>query len=264
LVRADVVAARAAALTQAKSRAVAAAGTGSTDPVWRPAKGLTWQWQLSGTIDTTIGAQVFDIDGQVNDATVVTALHGRGARAICYIDAGGWEDYRPDAAAFPASVLGSVVDGWPHERWLDVRQLGILGPLMAARMDACSSKGFDGVEADLVDGYAASTGFPLTSDDQLAYNRLLASLAHARGLSIGLKNDLDQVVVLEPNFDFAVNEQCFEYSECSMLEPFLNAGKAVFHAEYNRTTAQFCPTSTALGLSSILKTVDLTAWRQTC
>ena len=262
VVRADVASARLAATALARRRAVAAADSGRT--VWHPARGLTWQWQLSGAIDTTVAAQVFDIDAQTNAASVVAALHARGARVICYIDAGGWEDYRPDALAFPASLLGGVVDGWPHERWLDIRQLAVLGRIMAARMDVCRSKGFDGVEADLVDGYTAATGFPLTAADQLAYDRMLASLAHARGLAIGLKNDLDQVVALEPSFDFAVNEQCFEYSECSLLAPFLDAGKAVFHAEYNRTTAQFCPTSKALGLSSILKTVDLTAWRQTC
>jgi hypothetical protein len=257
--------ARATAQKAARFAAAAAAGgAASGRTVWRPAKGATWQWQLSGTIDTTVNAAVFDIDGQVSSASTVSALHAKGAHAICYIDAGGWENYRPDASRFPSSVLGNVVDGWPNERWLDIRATSVLGPLMASRMDVCRAKGFDGVEADLVDGYVASTGFPLTAAQQLTYNRMLADLAHARGLSIGLKNDLDQVLALQPSFDFAVNEQCYEYSECSALVPFLSAGKAVFHAEYNRTTAQFCPTSKALGLSSIRKTLDLTAWRETC
>ena len=81
-------------------------------------------------------------------------------------------------------------------------------------MDLCRQRGFDGVEADNVDGYSNATGFPLTAADQLAYNRFLARAAHARGLSIGLKNDLAQVAELEPDFDFAVNEECFAFSEC--------------------------------------------------
>ena len=34
---------------------------------------------------------------------------------------------------------------------------------MAARFDECREKGFDAVEADLVDGYARDSGFPLTA-----------------------------------------------------------------------------------------------------
>ena len=36
-------------------------------------------------------------------------------------------------------------------------------------------------EPDNVDGFANGSGFPLTSSDQLAYNRFLATEAHARG-----------------------------------------------------------------------------------
>jgi hypothetical protein len=93
---------------------------------------------------------------------------------------------------------------------------------------------------------------------------MLASVAHARGLSVGLKNDTDQVKALEPYFDFAVNEQCMEYDECGSYRPFLRAGKAVFHAEYDVTTAEFCRSSRSLGLSSIRKRLNLGVWRQTC
>jgi hypothetical protein len=70
--------------------------------------------------------------------------------------------------------------------------------------------------------------------------------------------------VLQKHFDFAVNEQCAEYRECDLLRPFLKANKPVFHAEYELTTDEFCPTSRRLGLSSLLKRWDLDAWRQTC
>jgi hypothetical protein len=206
---------------------------------------------------------LYDVDAVTPNTTGTAAVHARGAKAICYVSAGTWEDWRPDAGQFPASVKGSK-NGWPGERWLDIRQVAALRPIMAARMDVCRRKGFDGVEADNVDGYTNDTGFPLTATQQRTYNLMLASVAHARGLAIGLKNDIDQVATLEPHFDFAVNEQCAQYSECGAYRPFLRAGKAVLHAEYGLTTARFCPTSRRLGLSSIRKRLALGVWRQTC
>ena len=231
---------------------------------WRPRPGTTWQWQLSGTLDLGVDAQVYDVDLFTTSAAQVAALHRAGRRVVCYLDAGSWEPGRPDSARFPAAVRGKVMDGWPDERWLDVRRLDLLEPVLAARLDLCRSKGFDGVEPDNVDGYANDTGFPLTAADQLRFNRRLAALAHARGLAVGLKNDLDQVPQLVGAFDFAVNEECAQYGECDVLRPFVAAGKAVFHAEYELTTDRFCPTSRRLRLSSVRKRLDLDAWRQTC
>ena len=133
---------------------------------------------------------------------------------------------------------------------------------MTKRLDLCRQKGFDGVEADNVDGYSNSTGFPLNAADQLAYNRFLAHAAHARGLSIGLKNDLGQAAALEPSFDCAVNEQCFQYNECDLLSPFLNAGKAVFNAEYDAPRASFCPKARPLKIMAIRKNLSLDAFRE--
>jgi hypothetical protein len=86
---------------------------------------------------------------------------------------------------------------------------------------------------------------------------MLAALAHERGLSIGLKNDLNQIGDLLPDFDFAVNEQCAEYGECPSLAPFVRTGKAVFHVEYNLGNSTFCPQTTALGFSSMRKKKSL-------
>ena len=51
-------------------------------------------------------------------------------------------------------------------------------------------------------------------------------------------------------FDWALNEECFQYAECSSYSPFVSAGEAVLHVEYKGTTAGFCPSVTALGFSS--------------
>lgn len=131
-------------------------------------------------------------------------------------------------------------------------------------MDKCVRRGFDGVELDNVDGYANRTGFPLTWGDQKRFNLAMASAAHARGLSVGLKNDLGQVEALEPAFDFAVNEQCFQYRECGKLRPFVDAGKAVLHVEYELSRSKFCERALSLGFSSMRKGWDLGVWRRPC
>src|SRR6185503_12555875 len=103
---------------------------------------------------------------------------------------------------------------------------------MRARMDVAVTRGCDAVDPDNVDGFANPSGFPLTAEDQLDYNRFLAAEAHARGLAVGLKNDVGQVDDLVADFDFQVNEECFDYDECDTLVPFVDAGKAVFQLQY--------------------------------
>lgn len=236
---------------------------GIDSEIWRPGPGVTWQWQLSGEIDTTVDAQMFDVDLFETPPAVIRDLHDRGRTVICYLSAGSWEDSRPDADSFPEAVLGKS-NGWAGERWLDIRRLDVLGPIMEARLDRCRSKGFDGVEADNVDAYANDTGFSITAEDQLTFNRFLADAAHARGLSIGLKNDGEQAAILEPSFDWAINEQCAQYHECDLFTPFIDAGKAVFHVEYDLGTDRFCPITTELGFSSMKKHRTLDAWRRPC
>jgi hypothetical protein len=231
--------------------------------IWRPAPRTTWQWQLTGSIDRSFDVQMYDIDLFDTDASVVSALHAQGRKVVCYVSAGSWENWRPDAARFPAAIKGRT-NGWAGERWLDIRNLEALRPIMEARMDLCKAKGFDGIEPDNVDGYANNTSFPLTYADQIRYNTFLANAAHARGLSIGLKNDLDQVKDLLPLFDWALNEECVRYNECSALTPFIAAGKAVFHVEYTGEPAAFCPATLALGFSSLKKRLDLDADRVAC
>ncbi|WP_031088255.1 endo alpha-1,4 polygalactosaminidase [Streptomyces sp. NRRL WC-3549] len=230
---------------------------------WRPRPGLAWQWQLDGRVDASVDVPVYDIDGFENSAADVARLHADGRKVICYLNAGAWEDFRPDQGSFPRSVRGEP-NGWDGERWLDIRRLDVLRPLMERRIQMCRDKGFDAVEPDLLEGYANDTGFPLTGADQLAYNRMIADVAHERGLSVGLKNDLAQIPQLVGDFDFAVNEECAQYDECERLKPFTAAGKAVFHVEYEVPTEDFCAESRALRLSSMRKRLDLDVWRDPC
>ncbi len=235
---------------------------------WLPAPYTTWQWQLTELpVDQSFDVDMYDIELFDNEASVVAALHAAGRKVVCYVSAGSWENWRPDAAQFPAEVIGKDYGGWEGEKWLDIRQIDLLAPIIRARFDQCKAKGFDGIEPDNIDGYTNDTGFPLTYDDQLAYNIWLANEAHARGLSIGLKNDADQVADLLPYFDWALTEDCFDQGWCEQMTPFIDAGKAVFAAEYTDTGMaldQFCPPAKVLNFSAILKNRGLDVYREAC
>jgi hypothetical protein len=239
-------------------------GIGPAGSRWAPAARTTWQWQLSGALDQGVPADMYDVDLFDTPPETVAALHAQGRRVTCYLDAGTFEPGRPDAADFPAGVLGSEVAGWPGERWLDIRSLDALASIIRRRMDLCASKGFDAVEADNVDGHTHPSGFPLTAADQLAYNRFLASEAHARRLAIALKNDFGQAAELAPDFDFALTEQCYEFGTCDRLAAFTAAGKAVLDAEYAGDPAIYCPRANADGPMAMAKNLSLDAWRQPC
>lgn len=201
--------------------------------VWRPGPGTSWQWQLTGEVraEEAPPVQMFDLDlFDVPEATIA-ALREAGIVVVCYFSAGSREDWRPDADLFPPEAIGAPLAGWQGERWLDVMDPTVRR-LMEARMDLAVRKGCDGVEPDNVDGYANDNGLGLNATEQLFYNRFLADAAHARGLSVGLKNDLDQLEALEPWFDWALNEECLAYDECDRLRVFTDQGKAAFHVEY--------------------------------
>jgi len=178
------------------------------------------------------------------------------------VDAGTWEDWRPDAGAYPPSVLGNP-DGWPGERWVDIRDTSALLPIMAARVAKCAAAGFDAVDFDNVDGYTNDTGFPLTAADQLTFNTDLAAIAHQDGLSVGLKNDIGQLGQLQDVFDFAIDEQCAQYKECAAYDGWVAAGKAVVEIEYHGRAARICAQADAGGRDAVLKGLALRAkpWR---
>ncbi len=236
---------------------------------YQPDINTTWQWQLQGTLNTSYDVDLYDIDLFDTNQSTIDALHVEGRKVICYFSAGSYEAWRDDAGQFPEDALGSQLDGW-DERWIDTRNETIR-QIMLARLDLAKSKGCDGVEPDNVDAYANDNGLELSEDDQLDYNKFLANAAHQRGLTIGLKNDLDQASELEPYFDFALNEQCWEYDECDMLSAFTSAGKPVFNAEYNShydnstNFESLCSDAVSVSLQTLYLPLDLDdSFRYSC
>jgi hypothetical protein len=223
---------------------------------WRPPQRLTWYWQLTGPIDTNLPYDAFDIDGFETSASTVSALHAEGKRVICYVDVGTWEDWRPDADAFPPATRGEALPGYVDERWLDIRAATIRTPLRE-RFEMCKRKGFDAVEPDNMDGYANATGFPITAADQLAFNRWVARTVHDLHLAVFQKNDVEQIPQLHRSFDGIIVEECAKFDECETLDPYLRTGKPVLQAEYGMLDPKTCADANAAGRMAVFTDVDL-------
>ncbi len=239
---------------------------------YKPLLDSSWHWQLQGEINSAYNVDMYDIDLFDSSKSLIASLQADGKKVICYFSAGSYEEWRDDATLFSEEVKGKNLDGWEGEKWLDIRDSS-LEPIMVARLDLAKDKGCDGVEPDNMDNYTNDSGFSLTAEDQLAYNKFIASAAHERSLSVGLKNDLDQIVELEPFFDFSVNEECHFYNECEMMQPFIDAEKPVFHVEYekkyinntNNARTEMCLDSLHLKFNTLVLPLDLDdAYRYSC
>jgi hypothetical protein len=230
----------------------ALAAASSARSHWRLPARPTWYWQLQGAIDNSEPAAVYDVDGFGTSAAEVAKLHALGKHVVCYVDVGTWEKFRPDEGRFPRSVLGKP-NGWPGERWLDIRRSSVLEPIMTARFQMCEGKHFDAVEPDNIDGFANDTGFQITARQQLRYDEWVAGEVHSLGMAVLQKNDPEQARTLEPYFDGVLDEQCNQYHECSSFRSYLKAGKPVLNAEYHRSLYPgFCMADERLGIMGAL------------
>ncbi len=241
-------------------------GTARAEP-WIPTPGLRFDVQFTKPFALDRPVDVLELDLFDTPAETVAALRARGVRSVCYLNAGAWERWRPDADRFPQEVLGKAYTGWPGERWLDVRRIDLLAPILEARLDLCREKGFDSVEADNVNGFENDTGFAIDRTHQLAFNRWLAAAAHARGLSIALKNSGLLAAELAGDFDWALVESCYRFAECQLYAPFRRAGKAVFVIEYERSRrrqAAWCAAARNDGFDLLFKRRKLDGWLARC
>jgi hypothetical protein len=235
--------------------------------IWRPTPGTTWNWQLDSVPESDFeDVAIYDLDYEDATKADVTRLHAAGKKAICYISVGSWENWRADAHDFPKEILGDDYDGWQGEKWLDIRNTKLY-PILEKRFDICKKKGFDGIEPDNIDGYDNDTGFDISPADQIVFNKWLASEAHKRGLSIGLKNDPDQATELEAYFDWALTEDCVADDWCDDVKIFTTHGKAVFQTEYLDNSIDFknaCTEAKQNNFSLILKNRDLDEYVKIC
>lgn len=223
---------------------------------------MTYQYQLSGTVDTTVDAMHFAIDFQEVDA--IAALVAMGRTVSCYISIGTHEPWRTDADAFPASALGNSTPDFPDERWLDVRNAGVV-TLMRQRIAEAAGNGCQGALLSATDAYNANSGFALTAEDQLQYNRALGQTAKSEGLLVGIVDDFDQLETLVADFDWAMGFHCGIPTPCDSLSAFTQAGKpALLVQDFSAERATTCSFAAERGFDVIFKNSDVTARRETC
>ncbi|KAJ5937333.1 hypothetical protein N7454_004633 [Penicillium verhagenii] len=250
---------------------------GNTTSIWRPEVGAKWQIELLYPLnDTSVDADIYDIDLFDSPNATITKLQGMGRKVICYFSAGTYEDWRKDAGEFNSSDLGDNLDDWPGEKWLDTNSQNVRR-IMRQRLDLAQAKGCDGVDPDNIDGYGNKNGLGLTQEDAIAYVKWLASQAHGRNMSLGLKNGGDIIGSVIDKMQWSVNEQCAVYDECDLYSACVNASKPVFHIEYPKgddtnnnnsvSTKQrnsACDATSAGNFSTVIKNMDLDNWVEYC
>ena len=231
---------------------------------WQPTTADRLHIQLAGQLRVPAWATFVEVDGAETPAKTVADLHASGLRVACYVSAGSAEAYRADVVRIPARVIGKRLDGWPDERWLDVRRIRLLAPVMTTRIEQCARKGFDAIEFDNVDGWTHDTGFPITRADSLRYVRWLIQQGHTAGLAVGLKNALGLIPFVVDDVDWALNEQCVEYDECGRYAPLVRRATPVFVLEYAGSHRDVCAVAGRVGLIAQRKHPDLGAWTRPC
>jgi len=270
---------------QAKSNRDVATGGIDVDICQKPFRGKACVTPEVFDIDLYVDTNITGDGIFVVNTAAVDAIHARGKQAICYLSAGDIESFRPDYQTFVDfdTACGHCLIGQPFSRkfhdefWANLNndqgQRDFMLAMQEARVQQCAAAGFDGIEFDVVDAYAqgaAVTGWDISYATQLDYDQRLANLAHRYGLSVALKNDLGQLTDLLPYFDYAINEQCFQYKECDNnpapgYPAWVAAGKAVFQVEYRSSPRRFCALANAANFNSIRKssTFNLydTPWR---
>ena len=238
-----------------------------TGELWHPAVGSKWQIVLLKPIEVntdnpslTPDVDIWDIDLFTNSKETIAAVKSLGKKVICYFSAGSFEHYRPDSDRFKKADMGSELDGWPGEYWLNLGTPNVRS-IMTERISLAREKGCDAIDPDNVDGFVSpytvalykaiyshdffyfslasyggekqnENGLGLTRQQSIDFMRFIASESARHGMSCGLKNAGDIISDLLDVVQFSVNEQCAEYGECDAFTQFIDNGKPVFQIEY--------------------------------
>ncbi len=223
--------------------------------------------QYTGDINLYRTEKVYDLDLFETPKWVVDSLKKEGKIVIAYINVGAYENWRPDAENFPTEILGNEYLGWSGERWIDIRQIDKIAPIIRRRFDLAVEKGFNGIHPDNIDALDNETGFNITYEDQLRYNLWLSQEAHKRNLIIAQKNVPSMAKDLYKYYDFAILEDCFLEGWCDTFSPYINNSKPVFAIEYfenNPDIESVCRYSKISKIYFIFKRLDLGYETTTC
>lgn len=247
------------------SNASDAAGAAQGGSLVRPVSDVSWQVQLSGAFDASVGVSLYYVDADELTAAELHALSTAGRHVACYLSAGTYEPWRSDAALFPAEALGNAVTDYPNERWLDIRD-SVVVSLMSARLERLKDAGCNSVVVANVTTSGEDTGFAATASEQSSYLTGLSEQIHKRGLVAGLATAEDRVTEAEPLFDWAYAQGCWVDGQCGSYAPFVAAAKAVLAVEFgdSTTAAALCQGVAGSGINLLVKSQDLGPSRIAC
>ena len=237
-----------------------------------PTGKISWDWQIGASGDSNVtvpsGAVLIDVDGFNISKSKITSLKAAGVYTVCYIDAGSYEDGRPDSSLYPAYLKIYYDSAWGewfldvkdvfrpiqpagtqlvNNKWVDANgaplaglpTAGALGPLLKARFQMCADKGFDSLEPDNLQN-DENAGGKITTQEQIDFNGWVADTAHSVGLAAFQKNGPDKILLKDrtgkmmvEKFDAILNEECQQYSECNPLAEYVKRGKLALNTEYS-------------------------------
>ncbi len=272
-------------------QAVPTSGTINLPPTGK----ISWDWQIGASGDSNVvvpsGAVLMDVDGFNISASKISSLKASGIYTVCYIDAGSYEDGRPDSSLYPA-YLKIYKDVQWNEWFLDVKDVfrpiqpagtqlvnnqwvdasgkplaglptaGAFALLLEARFKMCADKGFDALEPDNLQN-DENAGGKVSLQEQIDFNGWVADTAHANNLAVFQKNGPDKILLKDKTgkmmvekFDAILNEECQTNSECPPLAEYVKRGKLALNTEYVGTLD--CALSNSLVINSIMKDLPLT------
>lgn len=237
-------------------------------------------WLLQGTpnpniMDNETGPKVYDFDYQNSSAEQISQIKAKGITVICYFSAGTDEDWRPDHNRFKPEDTYAQLPGWEGELVVDTRSANVR-QIMYDRIQTMSNMGCDGIEPDNIDAHTNLSNIPLNESTALDYLQFLSDTAHGFNMSVGLKGYGEVINKQMPNgktvlqaYDFALVEQCYEYNECDMYLPFVQANKAVFIVEYKGTASTWaasakCKDANTKNFDAYLMNLNLNGPRTAC
>ena len=192
---------------------------------------MRWDWQIGRVTPLQrTGRQavdIYDIDGFLTTRAEVTAIKTTWRAATLphprdgLLPGPGLGGLPPgrELGASRRATLGDVYYGYPEERWVDLRQLDALKPMLRERIAMCARKGFDAVELDDIDSFdpPSTTGFWLTPGDAENFLAYAFNEVHRYGMTALWKNSPYLSWWGREYADGAVVEECY-------LEPGLLRG----------------------------------------
>lgn len=254
---------------------------------WKPKGDLPWQWEIDHALNTSSSSDmgtgdklpsggtapnpvVYDIDAILNSSSTVKALRNRGDHVICYMEVGTAGNYGGQYTTYynelnSAGDLGNTLPGYSSENFIDINKSSAVSIVESIIKQQCAAKGFNGVETDLDETFNDNEGnpgnFTITEANEESYMTTLAHYMHGLGLAWIIKNpddvgDASYADAMYPLADGVLTEQCNEYSTCGFLSEY-QGKKAIFNAEYNIPTSQFCSYDQTHSINGVLFNVNL-------